>query len=124
MFPTLDDEQIAHVSAYGEQRSVQPGEVLFDQGDSTHGVFVVLEGSLELVSVSRDGESVIGTHSRGRIHGRDQPALGAAEPGSLPGARSRSGRRNQQDLFAESSCKPTLAIGEMFCALLFCAVCI
>ncbi|HEV8148438.1 MAG TPA: FAD-dependent oxidoreductase [Bryobacteraceae bacterium] len=69
MFPTLDDEQIAHVSAYGEQRSVQPGEILFDQGDSTHGVFVVLEGSLELVSVSRAGESVIGTHGRGRFTG-------------------------------------------------------
>src|SRR5437868_6791063 len=52
MFPRLDDAHIERLAAFGEQRSARPGEILFDQGDSQHGVFVVLSGSLEIVGVS------------------------------------------------------------------------
>ncbi len=43
MFPKLDDAQIARLSEFGERRTTQAGEVLFEQGDSTHGVMVVPE---------------------------------------------------------------------------------
>jgi thioredoxin reductase (NADPH) len=51
MFPTLDDAQIARLTRFGEKRSVQAGEVIYDQGDTSHGVFAVLEGSLEASAV-------------------------------------------------------------------------
>jgi thioredoxin reductase (NADPH) len=59
MFPTLDSAQIARVLSFGDPRSFQAGEILFDQGDSTHGVFVVLEGSIEALDVSCGKEEVI-----------------------------------------------------------------
>jgi thioredoxin reductase (NADPH) len=52
MFPTLDDAQIARVRAYGDEREVQAGEVLFEQGDVDKGMFVVLSGSIEIINVS------------------------------------------------------------------------
>lgn len=50
MFPTLDAAQIARLMPLGDKLSKQKGEILFDQGDATHGVFVVLDGSIELVA--------------------------------------------------------------------------
>jgi len=52
MFPKLDDAQIARLLPLGQERQVAAGEIVFDQGDSEHGVFVVLSGSIQLVSVA------------------------------------------------------------------------
>ena len=68
MFPKLEDAQIAHLAAFGERRSALPGEILFDQGDVTHGVFVVLEGSIEIIGVSNSDE-VLRVLSRGTFTG-------------------------------------------------------
>jgi thioredoxin reductase (NADPH) len=59
MFPKLDDAQIARVTAYGRRRQAQPGDILFDQGDSAHGVFVVLEGGLEIEAVANKHDTVV-----------------------------------------------------------------
>ncbi len=53
MFPALDDGQIARLRAFGEERHVEAGEIVFEQGDSSHGVFLVLDGSIEIVTVSK-----------------------------------------------------------------------
>jgi thioredoxin reductase (NADPH) len=59
MFPSLDDAQVARLCPFGEQRQVQPGEILFDIGDANHGIFVVLDGSIEIIGVSNSGEEAI-----------------------------------------------------------------
>jgi CRP-like cAMP-binding protein len=57
MFPKLDDAQIARLGAFGSQRHAEPGEMLFDRGDTDHGVFVVLAGRIEVDSVWPAGRS-------------------------------------------------------------------
>ncbi|HWC96345.1 MAG TPA: FAD-dependent oxidoreductase [Candidatus Sulfopaludibacter sp.] len=52
MFPCLDEAQIARLLPCGTRRSVKAGEIVFEQGNDTHGVFVVLSGALEIVGVS------------------------------------------------------------------------
>src|ERR1700727_1409655 len=52
MFPVLTDAQIARLAPFGEQRLVQSGEILYDQGDSSHGVYLILEGSVEVTAIS------------------------------------------------------------------------
>lgn len=52
-FPALTDEQIARLKPWGETRLVQAREILFAQGDESHGVFLVLEGSIEMAAVSQ-----------------------------------------------------------------------
>src|SRR5690348_15276283 len=68
MFPQLDDAQIARLTAFGQQGAVEAGTILFDRGDSAHGIFIVLDGSLEITGVSRD-ESVVRVLVRGMFTG-------------------------------------------------------
>jgi thioredoxin reductase (NADPH) len=69
MFPTLNDAQIARLEAFGEQRPARPGEVLFDRGDASHGVFVVLDGSIEIVGVSNGDKAALRILERGAFTG-------------------------------------------------------
>ena len=79
MFPTLDEAQVARLEPFGEQRRVDPGEIVFDQGDESHGVFIVLEGSLGIAGVSDGRETVL------RVLG---PGAFTGEVNQLSGRRS------------------------------------
>src|SRR5580704_16326681 len=68
MFPTLDDAQIARLAAFGQQGLADAGTILFDQGDTAHGIFIVLDGSIEITGVSRD-ETVVRVLVRGMFTG-------------------------------------------------------
>jgi len=69
MFPKLDDAQIARLAPFGRELQTQAGEVVVEQGDAHHGVFVVLSGGLELLAVSAAGESRLRVLSRGEFNG-------------------------------------------------------
>jgi thioredoxin reductase (NADPH) len=68
-FPQLTDEQIARLAPFGEKRQAQADEILFERGDDTHGVFVVLAGNLEIIGVSSSGEFVLSSLRRGAFTG-------------------------------------------------------
>ena len=113
MFPRLDDAQIARLAAFGERRQAAPGELLFDQGDVTHGVFVVLDGSIEVVDVSNAGESVIRVLGPGTFTGEVNQLSGRR---SLVKCRAREatsvleiGRANLQRVM-----QTDVALGELF----------
>jgi thioredoxin reductase (NADPH) len=57
MFPRLDSARIEHLAAFGTQREAEAGEIIFDQGDERHGIFIVRQGSIELIGVSCRGET-------------------------------------------------------------------
>jgi len=93
MFPLLDDAQIARLAEFGKQRRVAAGEILFDQGDAQHGVFVVLDGSIEIVSVANGEEAVIRVLGQGTFTG---------EVTQLSGRRSLvQGRAHESSLVLE-----------------------
>lgn len=69
MFPALDDAQIGRLAQFGNRRHAAAGEILFDLGDDTHGVFVVLSGTIEIDSVSTSGEKVLRILGRGTFTG-------------------------------------------------------
>jgi thioredoxin reductase (NADPH) len=69
LFPKLDEAQIARLIPFGQERQVAAGEIIFDQGDSDHGVFVVLDGSIELISVVNGQESPLTVHGPGIFTG-------------------------------------------------------
>jgi len=69
MFPALTDAQLARLSAFGQQRRVETGEIVFDLGDASRGVFVVLEGSIEVANVTKDREDVPRVLHRGEFTG-------------------------------------------------------
>jgi len=113
MFPRLDDVQIARLMPFGERRKAAPGEVLYDQGDVTHGVFIVIEGSLEVVGVSAAGETVLRVFERGTFTGELNQLSGRR---SLVRCRAREassvleiGRTNLQRVMQTDA-----ALGELF----------
>jgi thioredoxin reductase (NADPH) len=68
IFPTLTEAQIARIAAQGSKRPVQRGEVLLDLGDQLR-FFVVIQGKIDIVSVSGSSESLIVTLTPGQFTG-------------------------------------------------------
>jgi thioredoxin reductase (NADPH) len=113
MFPLLDDAQIGRLAKFGEQRQVQAGAVLFDQGDVNHGVFIVLAGSIEIIAVSSGGEAALRTFGRGAFTGEVNHLSGRR---TLVKCRAREasslieiGRANLQHVMQTDA-----ALGEIF----------
>jgi thioredoxin reductase (NADPH) len=65
-FPILSEAHIKRLLPHGRVREVEPGEVLFNLGDTNVSFFVVLSGSLEIVQPALKGERLIVTHD---VHG-------------------------------------------------------
>jgi thioredoxin reductase (NADPH) len=113
MFPALNDAQIVRLAAFGQTRQVQAGEIVFEQGDANHGVFVVLEGSIEIVGVSGKYDAVLRVLGRGEFTGEVNQLSGRR---SLVRCRAREagtlleiGRPNLQLILQTDA-----AIGEFF----------
>jgi thioredoxin reductase (NADPH) len=70
-YPRLADEQVMLLSRYGERKSLPKGTTLFCEGDRDCGLFVVLDGRVQVVQEEGpEGESrVLAVHGRGRFVG-------------------------------------------------------
>ncbi len=68
-FPLLNSGQIERLTSFGVRGHAEAGTIIFDLGDESHGVFVVLSGSIEIMSVSANGEAVLGTLGPGAFTG-------------------------------------------------------
>ena len=68
-FPRLDDEQLARMRAAGEMRSVEPGDVLFREGDAHYDFFVVESGAVAVVEGYERENRVIAVHGPRRFLG-------------------------------------------------------
>src|SRR5438552_7161330 len=69
IFPKLTPAQIRRVAAYGHVRSVQPGQVLIEQGDRSVPFFVVITGEIEILRPFGASEALITIHSSGEFTG-------------------------------------------------------
>ena len=68
-FPILTAAQINRARPYGKVRKVQPGEILFEPGDTQMPFFVLLSGSMEIVQPGLSGEREIVNHGPGEFTG-------------------------------------------------------
>jgi thioredoxin reductase (NADPH) len=68
-FPRLNDDQRARLLAVGELRDVEPGEVLFTDGDDSYDFFVVDSGAVTIVRGLGDENHVIAVHGPRRFLG-------------------------------------------------------
>ncbi len=90
-FPFLTPAQIARIRPYGNVRSVQAGEVLFEPGKLGMSCFVVLSGQLDIAMAGLSGEQVFVTYGPGQFSGEVVLISGArslargrvAEPGEF-----------------------------------------
>jgi thioredoxin reductase (NADPH) len=69
IFPKLTPVQISRIEPHGHIRSIQPGEVLIEQGDTSVPFFVVITGEIEIVRPFGTQETLITIHSDGQFTG-------------------------------------------------------
>jgi thioredoxin reductase (NADPH) len=69
IFPTLTEAQIRRIRPTAKLRKVQPGEILFEPGDTQVPFFVILSGAMEIVQPGLDGERSIVSHAAGEFTG-------------------------------------------------------
>jgi thioredoxin reductase (NADPH) len=68
-FPVLTAAQLAEVATFGSERPMAPGELLFEAGEASYDLFVVLEGEVEIVRVDDAEASVIVAYGAGGFVG-------------------------------------------------------
>jgi thioredoxin reductase (NADPH) len=68
-FPRLTEDQLGMLRAAGEVREVEPGEILFREGDEHYDFFVVEEGSVTIVGGYGKENRVIAVHGKHRFTG-------------------------------------------------------
>ena len=69
IFPKLTQAQISRIAAYGRTRSVQTGDVLIEQGDTSMPFYVVITGEVEIVRPFGAHETLITIHGNGQFTG-------------------------------------------------------
>jgi thioredoxin reductase (NADPH) len=69
MFPKLTAAQIDRLASVGTRLKVAEGDVIFDSGARSQSLFVVLEGRLEVVNPTENGETRITFHDAGQFTG-------------------------------------------------------
>ena len=58
MFPVLSETEIERVRRFGELRRFPAGELLFQAGETVHGMYVILSGRVAIVPRDGLGQSV------------------------------------------------------------------
>ena len=69
IFPKLTPVQISRIEPHGRIRSVQLGEVLIEQGDTSVPFFVVITGEIEILRPFGTHETLITIHGHGEFTG-------------------------------------------------------
>jgi thioredoxin reductase (NADPH) len=79
IFPKLTPTQIHRIAQQGRTRTIDRGEILYEQGDSATSFFVVITGELEVLRPSGTVETLVTVHHSGQFTG---------EVGTLSGRRT------------------------------------
>src|SRR5262245_38808390 len=88
LFPVLTPAQIARVAKRGEPLTVQAGDVLIEAGQPEYPFFVVLDGEIEVVRASCDGEQIVATHRQGQFSGEINMLAGRRSLATIRASRS------------------------------------
>ncbi|HMD50704.1 MAG TPA: FAD-dependent oxidoreductase, partial [Bryobacteraceae bacterium] len=91
LFPKLSEGQLKRLESAGTRRNVAAGEIVFEQGSRLGSLYIVLSGSVEIVSPGKTGETRIIVLETGQFTGEvsmlaGRPALVRARalaPGEL-----------------------------------------
>jgi thioredoxin reductase (NADPH) len=78
LFPTLTAQQVERIASYGTRRAMQRGETLMEPGDAHTACFVVVRGSVEIVRVANEGETLVHLSQPGQFTGEVNLLTGRA----------------------------------------------
>jgi thioredoxin reductase (NADPH) len=109
-FPVLSPGQLAEVASFGSEQPVAAGQLLFEAGDASYQLFVVLEGEAEVVRLDDAEASPIAVYGPGGFVGELNLLTGQRR--FLTARVTRSGRVlviEQEEFRRLMSLRPALA---------------
>ena len=68
-YPSLSEQQLSALASVGEERPVQPGDILYREGEGTGDFFAIVDGKVAVVEESSGGRRTIGIHGPRRFLG-------------------------------------------------------
>jgi signal transduction histidine kinase len=81
LFPTLSAEELARMQRHGQEVEFSPGQVLFQEGDSTYHFYIVLDGEVEITKRVGGEVQVLTVHHAGEFTGDISMVMG--DPASV-----------------------------------------
>ncbi len=108
--PVLSPSQLREVAEFGSERTVAAGEVLFEAGEASSDLFVVLEGEAEIVQGTGRDEAVVLVYEPGSFIGEMNLLTGQRR--FLTARMTRAGRVltvGQREFRQLLSVRPTIA---------------
>ncbi len=69
LFPVLEDQYLQDLAACGTVLSLEQGDILFQEGDTTYGFYIVLSGQIKITKYLGMEEIVVTLHRRGEFTG-------------------------------------------------------
>jgi CRP-like cAMP-binding protein len=87
LFSSLSEDEAAFLLAVGKRRAVPAGEQLFASGSPGDQLFIVLDGAIQILLPSQDGDVLLERFQRGDVFGEiavldDQPRTAAGRAAS------------------------------------------
>jgi CRP-like cAMP-binding protein len=68
-FPVLSASELSEIAAFGSERPISAGELLFEAGEASYDLFVILEGQIEIVRFDKPDAVVIAAYGPGGFAG-------------------------------------------------------
>lgn len=109
-WPELSAAELADMTTFGSERQTEAGELLFQAGEASYDLYVVLEGDAEVLRESGDEDDIVATFGPGGFIG--ELTLLTGQRRFLTGRVSKAGRVLviEQDEFRRlMSLRPALA---------------
>jgi thioredoxin reductase (NADPH) len=89
-FPVLSGSQLAEMASFGSEKPVAAGELLFEAGEASFDLFVVLDGEVQVVRSNDGNDDIIAAYGPGGFVG--ELTLLTGQRRFLTGRVTRSGR--------------------------------
>lgn len=89
-FPVLSRSQLAEMASFGGEKPVAAGELLFEAGDASFDLFVVLDGEVEVVRSNDGNDDIVAAYGPGGFVG--ELTLLTGQRRFLTGRVTRPGR--------------------------------
>jgi signal transduction histidine kinase len=83
LFPKLSDDELERLKTRGRELRLNPGDVLFQEGDPVYQFYVVLEGQVRVTKRMGTGEKLLALHDAGEFTGEISMVMG--KPASATG---------------------------------------
>lgn len=80
IFPKLSDEQLQKLSECGVEVQLNPGDILFAEGDINYDFYVILEGEIKVTKKVGEKEVVLVVHQPGEFTGNLSMLVGSPCP--------------------------------------------